>query len=351
MKITKIPGLGRFGAFVDDVNLQNISNDEWSEIGKLHLSSLVTIIRGNQLTHDKYYDLFKLWGQPRYSRPLNFYLKYGKPLKQLVTQNLLDEQDKNELRLARLWQIDKRRPGMIRVTGMKNSKGESLGVFDNGELLWHSNECSDPAFVPGVSLMGQQEMIGSCTGFVTTADWFESQTDSFKSELRELVTVNNYRPMSLNPVLKEEQEQFYKNNMCPIPNGELPLIIRSPGGIEGVHLPATTFDYFKGMSKEKSAKLYKHIWDGILQSQYTYEHWYKSNSDILIFDNSITLHNRKIENNGTIPNRVGLRIQFDYNHLVENYKPFIHHQLYNLQRQQRMSMMSVATQGMEYAGQ
>lgn len=345
MKLTKIPGLGRFGVYIDDVDLQNITKDEWAEIGKIHLSSLVTIIRGNQLTPAKYYDLFAEWGKPRFSRPLNFYLKYGKPLKQLVTQDLLDEQDKNELRLARLWQIDKRRPGMIRVTGMKNSKGESMGVFDNGELLWHSNECSDPAFVPGVSLMGYQEMIGSCTGFVTTADWFETQSESFKSELRELVTVNNYRPASLNPVIKEEQEQFYKNNMCPIPNGELPLIIKSPGGIEGVHLPATTFDYFKGMSKKDSVNLYNKIWNGLLQPQYIYEHWYKNDNDILVFDNSITLHNRKIENNGISANRVGLRVQFDYNHLVENYEPFIHNQQYNIQRQHRIDLMATATEG------
>jgi len=228
---------------------------------------------------------------------------------------------------------------------MKNSKGESMGVFDNGELLWHSNECSDPAFVPAVSLMGYQEMIGSCTGFVTTADWFETQSESFKSELRELVTVNNYRPASLNPVINEEQEQFYKNNMCPIPNGELPLIIKSPGGIEGVHLPANTFDYFKGMSKKDSVNLYNKIWNGLLQPQYIYEHWYKNDNDILIFDNSITLHNRKIENNGISTNRVGLRIQFDYNHLVENYEPFMHNQQYNIQRQHRIDLMATATEG------
>ena len=85
-----------------------------------------------------------------------------------------------------------------------------------------------------------------------------------------------------------------------------------------------------------------------MQPRYIYEHWYKSNRDILLFDNSITLHNRKIENNGTIPNRIGLRIQFDYNNLIENYEPFVHHQQYNLQRQHRISMMAVATQGMEH---
>jgi len=213
--------------------------------------------------------------------------------------------------------------------------------------LWHSNECSDPAFTPGVTLMGWEDMVGSCTGFCTTVDWWEKQTESFRGELRELVTVNNYKPRSLNPVLKEQQEQFYKNNMCPIPNGEIPLIIRSPGGIEGVHLPATTFDHFKGMGKEESKKLYDKIWTEILTTEYTYEHWYKSNKDILIFDNSITLHNRKIENDGMLPNRVGYRIQFDYDKLAPDYTPFYQDQ-FNMQRQERMEIMKLATEGIEH---
>lgn len=346
MKISKIPGLGRFGVFIDDIDLSNASDDQWQEIGRIHLDSLVTIIRGNDLHYTTYYDLFMKWGAARYSRPVNWYIKYGKPLKELVTNDLLDDGDKNELRLGRLWQIDKRRPGMIRVTGKTNIKGDPLGVFDNGELLWHSNECSDPAFTPGVSLMGWEHMKKSCTGFCTTVDWWESQTESFRSEIRELITVNNYIPASLNPVIKEQQEQFYKNNMCPVPNGEIPLVIKSPGGIEGLHLPATTFDYFKGMSKLDSKKLYEMIWEGVTKSQYIYEHWYQSDKDILIFDNSITLHNRRIENNGVSPDRVGLRIQFDYNKLVPEYQPF-YQEHYNLQRDHRMSLMQKAIQGLD----
>lgn len=346
MKITKIPGLGSFGNYIDDIDLRTISHEEWTEIGKIHLQGLVTVIRGNDLDHKTYYDLMKKWGTPRYSRPLNFYLKYGKPIKELVMKNLLDEGDRNELRLGRLWQIDKRRPGMIRVTGKLNDRGEPLGVFDNGELKWHSNECSDPAFTPGVSLMGWESMIGSCTGFLVTADWFENQTESFKSELRELITVNNYKPLSLNPLLKEEQEQFYKNNMCPIPNGEIPLIIKSPGGIEGVHIPAVTFDGFVGMKRSEAFALYDRIWKEINDPKFIYEHWYQSDKDILIFDNSITLHNRRIENDGILPNRVALRVQFDYDHLAPDYRPF-RQEHYNLQRQQRMEMMTKAVEGLE----
>jgi alpha-ketoglutarate-dependent taurine dioxygenase len=348
MKVSKIPGLGRFGVYIDDVDLKNISHEEWMEIGKLHLKSLVTIIRGNDLDHATYYDLVMQWGTARFSRPLNFYLKYGRPVKELVLNNLLDEEDKRELRLGRLWQPDKRRPGMIRVTGKRNERGEPLGVFSNGELYWHSNECSDPAFTPGVTLMGWENMKGSCTGFCTTVDWWERQTDSFRSEVRELISVNNYNPGSFQANEEQDQQQFYRNNQAPIPNGEIPLVIKSAGGIEGLHLPATTFQHFKGMSREESKKLYDLIWAGVMEKEYCYEHWYQNDKDILCFDNSITLHNRKVEDEERSRNRVGYRVQYDYTKLVDDYRPFAQEQ-YNLQRDDRMRLMKIATQGMEHA--
>jgi hypothetical protein len=48
MKVSKIPGLGRFGVFIDNIDLNSITEDEWMEIGKIHLESLVTIIRGRK---------------------------------------------------------------------------------------------------------------------------------------------------------------------------------------------------------------------------------------------------------------------------------------------------------------
>ena len=46
MKISKIPGLGRFGHYIDDLDLNTVSDEQWHEIGQLHLKGLVTVIRG-----------------------------------------------------------------------------------------------------------------------------------------------------------------------------------------------------------------------------------------------------------------------------------------------------------------
>jgi alpha-ketoglutarate-dependent taurine dioxygenase len=345
MKISKIPGLGRFGHYIDDIDLNHIDDSQWEEIGKLHLQGLVTVIRGNALDPVTYYQLMKKWGNPRSSLPLTFYLKYGHSLKHLIAHNLLDDADKHHLKLVRSWRPNKQCPGMIRVTGKKNAQGNPLGVFNDGELLWHSNESADPAFTPGVSLMGYESMTGSCTGFVTTPDWFELQTESFRSELRELITVNNSGLRNIQHGQIENQLKVYRDNNCPEPNAEMPLVIQSPGGIEGLHLTVRSFDYFKGMSKDASAKLFDKIVSGVMDKKYMYEHWYKSDTDLLIFDNSITLHNRKIENDGTAPNRVGLRIQFDYDKLVSEYQPY-YQQEFNISRQHRMELISESIKGL-----
>jgi hypothetical protein len=345
MKITKIPGLGRFGIFVDDVDLKNISSEEWMEIGKLHLQTLVTIIRGNDINYETYYNLFSKWGDARWNRPLQWYLKYGKPLKELVLNNELDDEDKVMLENSRRWQIDKRYPGMVRVTPKRNAKGQTIGIFGDGELLWHSNECADAAFTPGVALMGWDSMIGSCTGFCTSVDWYERQTESFRSELDEMIVIHNYKSMRMSPIIIEDQEKFYKNNMCPNTDSDLPLIIRSPGGIKGVHLGINTFDYIDGMSKADSDKLFARMRKEMITDEYVYKHWYQSNKDICIFDNSITVHNRELDKPNA-PERVGLRIQFDYNKLTDSpYQPY-YQQQYNDKRNERIRLLGIAMEGM-----
>jgi hypothetical protein len=59
MKISKIPGLGRFGIFIDDVDFDHMTDEEWMEIGRLHLNSLVTIVRNASLTPTKYQQLMQ----------------------------------------------------------------------------------------------------------------------------------------------------------------------------------------------------------------------------------------------------------------------------------------------------
>ena len=79
MKISKIPGLGRFGIFIDDLDLDNIEDEQWLEIGKLHLDSLVTILRNVKVKDIHCFEKnINKWGPSRFISSLTLYQKYGR---------------------------------------------------------------------------------------------------------------------------------------------------------------------------------------------------------------------------------------------------------------------------------
>lgn len=324
MKISKIPGLGRFGVFIDDVDFKNMSDEEWMEIGRLHLTSLVTIIRDTQLTVEQYYHRINQWGTFRDLTSYRLEKKYGKYITQLeamanADDPSLDSEDR-ELLKANTRMLVKTAQGsptpILKVTGKRDEEGNPVGMFAEGELLWHSNESGNLTFTPAVSLLGQEGMVGSATGFVTTTDWYERQTESFRSELDDMIIVHKFTPGKINPGLRAEQDLVMYKNMCPEDDIEIPLVITSPGGIRGLHYSINTIDYIKGMSKEESQKIFDRINQELFTDEFIYDHWYQNDNDLCLFDNSITLHRRL----GGITNRMCYRIQYDFDTILD--QPF-----------------------------
>ena len=89
MKISKIPGLGRFGIYIDDVDFDHITDEEWMEIGHLHLNSLVTIIRDTKLNQFDYMKLMYKWGTPRTTNSYAINKKYNSTFVELA-QRVID---------------------------------------------------------------------------------------------------------------------------------------------------------------------------------------------------------------------------------------------------------------------
>ena len=76
MKVSKIPGLGRFGIFIDNVDFEHMSDDQWMEIGQLHLENFVTIIRDCNLSWQNQPEWLMKWGDTRYGIRYNILKKY-----------------------------------------------------------------------------------------------------------------------------------------------------------------------------------------------------------------------------------------------------------------------------------
>ena len=108
MKVSKIPGLGRFGVFVDEVDFTTITNEEWLEIGRLHLENLVTIIRDCNLTWDREIDFCKQFGDTRYGVRYLLLKKYqGRTWKEIVGAALQDDPSIDDIDKQRLQSISR----------------------------------------------------------------------------------------------------------------------------------------------------------------------------------------------------------------------------------------------------
>jgi alpha-ketoglutarate-dependent taurine dioxygenase len=336
MKISKIPGLGRFGIFIDDLDFVNLTDEEWLEIGQLHLESLVTIIRNVNLTPIEYESWMRKWGTPRnlsLYRMLKKYnvsgvhLLYGKEEVNGVPISIEDQNWVTSLLNLVAVAETKGAPEtqILRVSGKKNERGEPIGMFAEGELRWHSNESGNLLFAPAVSLLGQSGVVGSATGFLTTTDWYEEQSESFRSELDEMIIVHKFTPGRINPGLRVEQDDIMYRNMCPEPI-ELPLVIQSPIGIKGLHYSVNTINTIKDMSDTESLAMFEQINKSLFVDKNIYDHWYQQDNDLCLFDNSITLHRRL----GGIADRMCYRIQYDYGKIAKNNQPYLQ-EPYNLE--------------------
>ena len=351
MKISKIPGLGRFGIFVDDVDLMSISDEEWMEIGRLHMQNFVTIIRNSKCTKERYGELVDKFGSPRphaftvrkyrkkYNRDWNWVMQQAEK-----DSDLIDEDDKWRIKVYE--QVTERTTNgysMAKIAGGYYSNGMPKGFFSDGELYWHSNESGTLTYTPGVALLGSKNMIKSSTGFVTTPDYYESLSESFRSELNEMIVLHRYKPNSVSPGNDPIQDKVLAVNFCPIADAEVPMVARSPGGIVGLHYSINTVHSIKGMTLEESRKVFETINKGLFVDKYIYDHLYKYNDDLLLFDNSITLHRRL----GEIDGRMAYRIPHDYTHLQDGpWEPYLidkYQKIYNREIREIIGELGIAS--------
>lgn len=320
MKVTKINGMGNYGHFVDDVDFTNMSEDQMEEIRQLHLKGLVTIFRNNNLPRDMYRGWVERFGNIRYiGTSVHYEHKYGvktqTDLYKLYKRGKLDPIDVWRLEI-REHMTDQTETGEIyRINGEKDENGNYRGTFGVGDVGWHSNESSLLRFVPGVALFGYENMTKSATGFAQTADYYESLPDSIRSEFDEMVVVYKYKAGDMNHLEVEDYKfsERMKVAFCPVDGAEVPLVITSPGGIRALHYPKQNLWKIKGMTEEESKKIFNLIESNILSDQNIYDHWYQQDNDMLLFDNSITLHRRV----GSQEKRLGYRLQFDYKNTEE----------------------------------
>ena len=324
IRITDIPNLEGYGVFVDNIDFKHLTRSEWMDLGKLSMQKLVMIIRSTGLDNRSFHQVIKKWGKDRQNYAATLFARYpwaNGQIDHIIASTEVPDEEKDIIReFKRVGGCNQKTGNTLRVSG-KKVNGQRIGMFADGELLWHSNESGDIAFTPAVALLGAENMTNSATGFMVTTPYYYSVSDSFRSELDEMILIHNFVPGRINPGLNEPQDNLMYKNMCPDPDTEIPLVIQSPAGIKGLHYSFNTVTGIKGMSNLEAEKILTEIKKGL--KKYTYDYWWENDDDLLIFDNSIVQHRRL----GDTTNRLCHRYQFDYTYLQykvtkQNYIPY-----------------------------
>jgi alpha-ketoglutarate-dependent taurine dioxygenase len=331
MKITPISNFGNFGVYVDDIDMDHMTAEEWLELGRLFIKELVVVCRNIKITKSQYLDSIPKFGPLKANIRAYLTKKYSRSLDTTKPDSwgTIDSSDRRWLE-SRRWQLEESGDGryLTRIYGRTDADGNMLGYFSNGEVHWHSNECSTLTFTPGVSLLGWEHMKGSATGFVQTVDLYESFSESFRSELDNMIIIHRYEKgrINENELTNEDLALHMKMGFCPVDDVQTPMVCIAPNGRRGLHYSMNTRCKIKDMSQEESNRIFEHLDKEIFNNNWVFDHHYEGDNDLLLFDNSVTLHRRL----GGHADRKAFRMQWDVSDLIDSpWYPWQHSNEFN----------------------
>jgi alpha-ketoglutarate-dependent taurine dioxygenase len=324
MKITKFP-VGNYGIIVDNLDLDNINSDDWKELGKLHLENLVIIIRGSNCSVNKFSELIHQWGPEYWDLKYALLKKYKLDWTTLQTAihadlPFIEQIDKDILDILYKSNVVANNGKSIQFFSSEKDANGDFGLYGGQELDWHMHSSGTYSFEPAVSLLASKNVVGTATGFVITANYYEDISNSFRSELDDMIILHRYTGADVDPPFKPSEEAVLKFKMCPIDDTEIPMIVQSAGGVRGLHFTMPTFYKIKGATDAESLKIFDRITKELYTDKYIYDHWYQNDGDFMTFDNSITLHRRV----GQTENRKIYRVEHTYDNILDKfYEPFL----------------------------
>jgi alpha-ketoglutarate-dependent taurine dioxygenase len=172
-----------------------------------------------------------------------------------------------------------------------DEKNRPKGIFTNGELDWHSDQCALDDSPRVIGLQSVAYSANSQTQFLCTHDAFESLSTDMKSMVEELVCCHKWVDNLMAPGLNQEHTLVLKYNMVPLNGMETRLYAKSAGGLPGIKLPSHSFEKFVGISQHESFKIIKELEKAIYKDKYVYtQDW--QDGQIVFMEQVITLHKR-----------------------------------------------------------
>ena len=257
--------------------------EEIVALGKLAAEQCVLMLDQNIGTNTLS-DVMTTWGDPAHAVVHNF-----------VTSRQLAGRHWREIYLNLGYTVSdldkKMHSNVSTVSYKKDDQGRAKGIFSNGELHWHSDQCSFDDAPRMIGLQSVSDTANSQTTFLCTHDAYESLSSEMKSMVQQLVVRHKWYEGKMAPGLDRVQSLLIRYNMVPLDGMETRLYSETVTGIPGLKIPSHSFDGFVGMSWDESCRVLDELKKHVFQDQYVYtQNW--QDGQVMFMDQEITLHAR-----------------------------------------------------------
>ena len=268
------------GLEVYDIDLN--SNEEILELGRIVAEQLIVFV-DQPVPTQRLNDVMLQWGQA--SRAL---------MHDYIVQKKVDGRHWRDIYLNLGYvgrDVKDISSAVSMVTYNRDEKERPKGIFSNGELEWHSDQCAIDDAPRTIGLQSLAYSKNSVTQFLCTHDAYESLSADMRSMVQELVCKHRWQDGVMAPGLNSAQNLILKYNMVPLDGMETRLYSESATGLPGIKFPSASFDGFVGMDRAESFRLLDELKQLVYNDNYVYsQHW--EDGQLVFMDQSITLHRR-----------------------------------------------------------
>ena len=255
-------------------DVKSLSVEQLHEVAKLVNSHYVVIFRGQELSVEDQMRIASSIGTVK--------LDHGR-----------DDAERDRILIQ---------PGVIRVTGELNDKGEK-GLFGHDEELdWHTHHANAKKRFPFVWLYAVKGSKGSRTSWINQEMAFNDLPVTMQRELEVIKYASGYKVGSFSDMAVAKEKVNYDN--------PIDLVHTNKEGKKGLYFPfQQVYDIVEGATKEQWEELHKFLKSHCTKEKYIYHHDWQDN-DLVISEQWLSIHKRWQFDD--MKNRLLHRIAFDY---------------------------------------
>lgn len=297
----KIKSLNNCGVEIVDVDISNLSDEQYTEIKNIYQDQLIIVFKNQKVEALPFAKLSYRMGTGIVNWSGCLWNKHG---------NLHEGVDLN----TGIWHDVVPDPFTFagaddefyvqRVTGMKIN-GKNSGVFPQPELDWHSNYNKVNTPGRGVALQAVSGVNDSATAFMDTTKAYAALSDELKERCQGVIGQYKYNIQEWGAGLPDWQMQAYTTATDNSNYYEMPLVnINKFNGKPGLY-----FHFLNKCSFPSDLELLNILKDHCLNEKFIYNHWWEP-GDIVISEQLLTLHKRILTNPSLNENRVLHRYTF-----------------------------------------